>query len=200
MGSNAQVPISFFMPESNAQELLSVYKEFCNIADELSAIPKYLTGSGTTGGAGRTSSGLAMLMNNSAKILQTVSANVDRDVVDPLMHNLYDMLMLTDVSGMLQGDEVIKVLGVNVAAQRETERARQLEFLQVTANPMDQQIMGLQAREGAAQGVAHHRPRRRGDRAERSGPRTDADADDAAATARGRRASAGRPKRTSRHR
>lgn len=155
MGSNAQVPISFFMPESNAQELLAVYKEFSSIGDELSAIPKYLTGSGTVGGAGRTSSGLAMLMSNSSKILQTVSANIDRDVLDPLLHGLYDMLMLTDTSGLLQGDESIRVLGVNVAMQRETQRSRQLEFLQVTANPIDTAIMGTKGRGAVLRSVSH---------------------------------------------
>jgi hypothetical protein len=146
MGNNSQAAISFFMPESNAQELLTVYKEFNNIADELSAIPKYQTGSGATGGAGRTASGLAMLMTNASKILQTVAANVDRDVLGPALTQLYDMLMLTDTSGVLQGDESITVMGVNVAVQRETQRSRQLEFLQITANPIDQKIVGLKGR------------------------------------------------------
>jgi hypothetical protein len=72
MSNNTQVPISFFQPVSNANELLAVYQKFSDIADELSAIPKYLSGN-ATGGAGRTASGLAMLMGNASKILQTVA-------------------------------------------------------------------------------------------------------------------------------
>jgi len=146
MGNNQQEPVSFFQPTSNAQELLAVYQKFNDFGDELSAIPKYLAGSGASGGAGRTASGLAMLMGNASKILQTVSANIDRDVFYQALLSLYDMLLLTDTSGLLTGAESVKVMGVNVAVQRETQRARQLEFLQVTANPIDMQIMGMKGR------------------------------------------------------
>jgi len=153
MGNSSQVPISFFQPNSNAQELLGVYQKFNDIADELSAIPKYLTGA-AAGGAGRTASGLAMLMGNSSKLLQTVAANIDRDIMDPLLNQLYDMLMLTDTTGILRGDEEIRVMGVNVAIQRETQRARQLEFLQITANPIDAPILGPKGRAAILRSVA----------------------------------------------
>jgi hypothetical protein len=154
MGNNGAPPINFFQPSSNAQELLGVYQRFVDMADELSAIPKYLAGSGATGGAGRTASGLAMLMGNASKILQTVAANIDRDVLDPLLSALYDMVMLTDTSGMLTGEEKVRVLGVAVAVQKETQRARQLEFLQITANPIDTQIMGPKGRAAILRNVA----------------------------------------------
>jgi hypothetical protein len=153
MGNNAQMPISFFQPLSNANELIAVYQKFSDLADELSAIPKYLSGQ-ASGGAGRTASGLAMLMGNASKILQTVAANIDRDILSPLLLQLFDMLMLTDTSGMLTGQEQIKVLGVNVAIQRETQRARQLEFLQATANPIDAQIVGAKGRAAILRSVA----------------------------------------------
>jgi hypothetical protein len=153
-GSNSLPPISFFQPNSNAQELLTVYRAFVDMADELSAIPKYLSGAGTTSGAGRTASGLAMLMGNASKILQTVAANIDRDVLEPLLSGLFDMIMLTDESGILTGEEKVRVLGVSVATQKETQRARQLEFLQITANPMDAQIVGPKGRAAILRAVA----------------------------------------------
>lgn len=152
--NNGQPPITFFQPESRAQELLGVYEKFTQIADELSAIPRYITGSERLGGAGRTASGLAMLMGNAAKILQTVAANIDGDVIEPAVSSLYDMVMLTDKTGMLRGDESIVVLGVNVAMQRETQRQRQLEFLQITANPIDSQITGVRGRANVLRSVA----------------------------------------------
>jgi hypothetical protein len=144
--NNNSVPISFYQPDSNASELLGVYEKFTQIADDISAIPRYVTGNENLGGAGRTASGLAMLMNNASKILQTVAANIDRDIIGPMLDQLYDMVMLTDRSGMLRGDEDIRVLGVNVAVQKETDRVRQLEMLQTTANPLDMQIMGVPGR------------------------------------------------------
>jgi hypothetical protein len=146
MGNNTGKPIDFFQPNSHAQELLQVYQQFTVIADEISAIPRYATGSGATGGAGRTASGLSMLMNNASKILQTVADNIDRDLIGPLLEQLYDMVLLTDETGLLRGDESVEVQGVSVAAQRETDRMRQLEFLNATANPIDIDIIGPEGR------------------------------------------------------
>jgi hypothetical protein len=145
MPGATEKPIDFFQPQSNAQNLMQVYQSFSALADDLSAIPRYLSGEGA-GGAGRTASGLAMLMGNASKILQTVAANIDRDVLEPLLSGLMDMVLLTDTSGLLNGEETIRVLGVNVAVQKETQRSRQLEFLQQTNNPVDIQIMGPKGR------------------------------------------------------
>jgi hypothetical protein len=65
--STANKPIEFFQPESRAQELLLVFKELSSIADDVSAIPKYVQGGSAGGGAGRTASGLAMLMGNASR-------------------------------------------------------------------------------------------------------------------------------------
>jgi hypothetical protein len=145
VSNNSKPPVSFFMPASNSQSLIEVYKYLVEIADDVSAIPKYMGGS-ASGGAGRTSSGLAMLMGNSSKILQTVSANVDRDVVEPAMLQLADLIMLTDTTGLLTGEEKISVIGVNVAVQRETLRQRQIEFATATNNPTDMKIIGMKGR------------------------------------------------------
>ena len=154
MGNNSQKAVDFYQPDSRAQELLGVYEKFTQIGDELSAIPRYITGSERLGGAGRTASGLAMLMGNSAKILQTVAANVDSDIVEPSVTELYDICMLTDQTGLLRGDENVDVLGVKVAMQRETQRQRQLEFLQITANPIDLQITGIKGRAAVLRSVS----------------------------------------------
>lgn len=154
MGSTAP-PISFFQPQSNANELLMVFEKFNTMADDLSAIPRYIAGSATPSNAGRTASGLAMLMGNASKLLQTVAANIDHDVLEPLMGALFDMVMLTDTTGLLRGDESVEVKGVTVAMQKETERQRQLEFLAATANPIDMQIMGPKGRSVVLRSVAN---------------------------------------------
>jgi hypothetical protein len=153
-GNNTEKAIEFFTPTSNSQELLQVYMAFSQLADEHSAIPKFMTGSPPAGGLGRTASGLSMLMQNSSKILQTVAANVDRDVISPVLENLFDVVMMTDDTGLLTGEEKVRVLGVQVAMQRETQRARQLEFLQLTGNPVDMQIIGPKGRAQVLRQVA----------------------------------------------
>jgi hypothetical protein len=153
-GNNSEKAVEFFSPTSVSQELLAVYAAFSNMADEHSAIPKFMTGSPPQGGLGRTASGLSMLMQNTSKILQTVASNIDRDVVEPVLNNLFDMVMMTDDTGLLSGEEKIRVLGVAVAQQRETQRARQLEFLQMTANPIDMAIIGPKGRAQVLRNVA----------------------------------------------
>lgn len=154
LSNSSQPPIIFYQPTSNASELMQVYQWLNNLADDISAIPKYVTGGGATAGAGRTASGLSMLMNNASKVLQTVAANIDRDVFGPLLQQLMDMLLLTDQSGLLTGQEQVEVKGVNVAVQRETQRARQLEFLAATANPIDSQIVGPKGRAAILRAVS----------------------------------------------
>jgi len=153
LANNNQVPISFFMPSSNAQSLIEVFQKFVDLSDDVSAIPKYVGGQ-STGGAGRTASGLAMLMGNAAKILQTVAANIDRDVMENALMQLFDLILLTDTTGLLTGEERISIQGVNVAVQRETQRQRQIEFLQATANPLDQHIMGITGRAAVLRSVS----------------------------------------------
>ncbi len=151
-GASAK-PIDFFQPMSNASELLGIYEKFSQMADDVSAIPRYITGSEKVGGAGRTASGLAMLMGNVAKVLQNVAGSIDRDIIKPLLEHLYEMIMLT-MPGMFRGDEVIVVKGVTHAVKREQDRMRQLEFLQLTGNPIDLQIIGMDGRANIIRSVA----------------------------------------------
>ena len=154
-GNKSLPPISFFQPDSRAQELMGIYEKFSTMADEASALPRYMTG-GTAGGAGRTASGLAMLMDNASKVMQNVAANVDDDILTPSIERLYELVMLTQGDEeIIRGDETIQVRGVTVAVQRETDRMRKLEFLQMTGNPIDMEIIGSSGRAEVLRDVSH---------------------------------------------
>ena len=146
-------PIEFYQPNINASELMGIFEKFYTLGDEVSSIPRYMTGNEKVGGAGRTASGLAMLMGNASKTLQNVAAGIDREVVGPILDQLYELIMLTEPNAF-RGDEVIQVKGVNHAVKREQDRMRQLEFLQLTANPIDMQIMGIPGRANVLRSVA----------------------------------------------
>lgn len=152
-GSSTDKPIDFFQPMDNSDKLLAVLQAWLALGDDVSAIPRYLQGNSPGGGAGRTASGLAMLMGNASKILQTVAANIDRDVIDTQLSRLLNMILLTDTTDILDGTEKLVVKGVAVAMQRETQRTRQLELLQITANPIDLQIIGPKGRAALLRGV-----------------------------------------------
>jgi hypothetical protein len=94
-----------------------------------------------------------MLMGNASKTLQNVAAAIDRDVMEPLLQELYDMIMMT-MPGVFRGDERVIVKGVNHAQKREQDRMRQLEFLQITANPIDMSIVGLNGRASVLRSVS----------------------------------------------
>ena len=154
MLSNAQAPITFYQPDSRAQELQTIYGNLNVMADEVSAIPRYMTGDQKVGGAGRTASGLSMLMANAAKTLQNVAAAIDRDIMAPLLTHLYEVIMLT-MPGVFRGDETVVVKGVTYAVKREQDRTRQLEFLNMTNNPTDMGIVGVEGRANVLRSVAH---------------------------------------------
>lgn len=153
VASASAKPIDFFQPDSNASELLGVYEKWSAMADEISSIPRYMVGNEKVGGAGRTASGLAMLMSNASKTLQNVAATIDRDILEPLLLQLFNMIMVTQ-PGALRGDETVAVKGVNYAVKREQDRMRQLEFLQLTANPIDMAIVGPEGRANVLRSVS----------------------------------------------
>jgi hypothetical protein len=155
LAASGNKPVEFFQPNMNVQELMTIYEKWNMMGDEISAIPRYMTGNEKVGGAGRTASGLAMLMGNASKTLQNVAASIDRDVVEPLLQQLFDMVMLTQ-PGVFKGDELIVVKGVNHAVKREQDRMRQLEFLQLTANPIDMAIVGPEGRANILRSVAQN--------------------------------------------
>jgi hypothetical protein len=152
-GAN-QEPVKFYQPDSRASELQTIYGNLNVQADEVSSIPRYMTGDQKVGGAGRTASGLSMLMANAAKTLQNVAAGIDRDVMEPLLDHLYEVIMLT-MPGVFRGDETILVKGVNYAVKREQDRTRQLEFLNMTNNPTDLGIVGVEGRANVLRSVSH---------------------------------------------
>ncbi len=153
MGGSGNKPIDFYQPNLNATELMGIFKEWSMMGDEISSLPRYMTGNEKVGGAGRTASGLAMLMGNASKTLQNIAASIDRDLIGPVLYHLYDMIMVTEPTAF-RGDEQIVVKGVNHAVKREQDRMRQLEFLQLTANPIDMAIMGPTGRANVLRSVA----------------------------------------------
>ena len=153
MVTGSTKPIDFFQPEIRATELLGIYEKWSVMGDEISSLPRYMTGNEKVGGAGRTASGLAMLMGNASKTLQNIAATIDRDVIEQLLAELFDMVMHTQ-PGVFKGDELIVVKGVNHAVKREQDRMRQLEFLQLTANPIDQALLGPVGRANILRSVA----------------------------------------------
>jgi len=145
MGSSAK-PIDFFQPSSNVQELLTTYEKFSVLADEYSGIPRYMTGNSPSGGAGRTASGMSMLMSNANKAMKQVVQNIDTSVMTPLLERLYFYNMKYSEDNELKGDVNVVARGAIGIVAKEAAQVRRNEFLAATANPIDMQIMGIEGR------------------------------------------------------
>lgn len=136
-------PLTFFQPNSNAQELLAVFDRFMAMADEISGIPRYMTGSHVPG-AGRTSSGLAMLISNAGKSIKQVIGNIDNDVITPMLERQYQRNLRYAEDPDLIGDVHVVARGAMSLVVKEAEAVRKTEFLRlVLESPVAQQIVGL---------------------------------------------------------
>ena len=143
MGSTAP-PVDFFQPASLAAELMGIYEKFSVLADEYSGVPRYMTGDSPTGGAGRTASGMNMLMNNAGKAIKQVIANIDRYVFEPLLERqwFHNMMYVDDPD--LKGDVKVSAMGARSLIVKEAAAQRRNELLQMAlGNPIAQQIMGM---------------------------------------------------------
>ncbi len=140
-----QPAIRFFQPEMNAQSLMNVYQYFSRQADEVTGIPNYVYGSAQSGGAGRTASGLSMLMDNAAKGIKSAISSIDM-VVASVVDRLYIHNMIYDQDNTCKGDFKVLAKGAMGLIAKEQLQMRRNEFLQATANPVDLQIVGPNGR------------------------------------------------------
>lgn len=143
MGSVAP-PISFFQPQSVSGELMAIFDKFANRSDEDTGIPKYITGDNAgIGGAGRTASGMSMLMSNAGKTIKQVIYNLDTYVIQPLVERLYQHNMMYSDDPDLKGDVAIIAVGAEGLVVKDAAQVRRNEFLQVVlGSPITQQIVG----------------------------------------------------------
>lgn len=136
-------PLQFFQPNSNANELMAVFEKFSQRADEDTMIPKYMTG-GNTQGAGRTSSGLSMLISNAGKGIKQVINNIDQNIIVPAIERLYQDNIRYSEDPDLIGDVAISARGASSLVVKESEALRRNEFLQLVLNsPVAQQVVGM---------------------------------------------------------
>jgi hypothetical protein len=140
-----QPAVRFFQPNMNADVLLSVFSTFARQADEVTGIPNYVYGSSAVSGAGRTASGLSMLMDNASKGIKQAVANIDK-IVSGIVQRLYLHNMMFDTDPYIKGDFKVVAKGAIGLLHKETLQMRRNEFLMATANPIDSQITGVEGR------------------------------------------------------
>ena len=146
--------VRFDQPTDNSASLMQVYERFSQLADEHSGIPSYVSGDISVTGAGRTSSGLSMLMGAAGKGIRQVVTHIDNDVIKVIVKRQFVFNMRYDDDESIKGDVVIVPRGAVNLAIKETTNVRRIEFLNATANPIDAEIIGYDGRAAILREIA----------------------------------------------
>jgi hypothetical protein len=146
--------LNFVQPDDRSGPLLAVYQQFARMADEQSGVPAYVYGDGQVGGAGRTASGLSMLMGSAGKGIRQVIMHIDFEVIGPTVTAQYNWNMQYVDRADLKGDCEVIPRGAVTLANRDQLNVRRVEFLQATANPLDAEILGITGRASILREVA----------------------------------------------
>jgi len=144
-GNNASRAVTFFQPSSNASELMGVYDRFAQLADDYTGIPAYAYGNDRVAGAGRTSSGLSMLMSAAAKGIKRVLLDVEKNIIRSVIKRQFEWNKQY-LGPDFVGDVDVIPTGVVAIMIREQMSDRRTQFLQSTANDFDMRIVGLKGR------------------------------------------------------
>lgn len=152
--SSGRQAVEFFQPSSNANVLIDVSEFFEGKADDRTMVPRYTHGDGDVGGAGETLGGLNALLDMASKGVRRMVSNIDMYVVKPAITNLYNYLMLYDPDQAIKGDAQVRPRGVLAVLQRDLIQQRRTDFLALTNNPIDYEIVGMEGRAQVLRSVA----------------------------------------------
>jgi hypothetical protein len=133
--------IGFFQPDDRAASLMATYEKWEIRADDATGIPRYTYGNERAGGSADTATGLSMLMNNAAKGLRRGIGNVDSNVIAPNVGDTFTNEMLYNPDESIKGDAIPVPRGAAAILIRESAQQRRIQFLGMTANPIDAQII-----------------------------------------------------------
>jgi hypothetical protein len=122
---------------NHLNELAGLADRFENNADEVSAIPRYMTGENVSTGAAGTASGMSMLMGAANIMIKDLISNWDDGITVTFIRGMYRWNMQFNPDNTIKGDFDVKARGVASLVAREV-RGQQLDaFAAQTSNPMD---------------------------------------------------------------
>ncbi len=139
--SNVVKPINIPM---HGNEISQILNQEMILADNACGIPRLAYGGNTNGtGAGRTASGMSMMMQSSSKSIKQMIKNLDFDIVKPIIDMMYHLNVLYSDDFESIGDITIQPLGSTEVIAKEADTSKLLQFYQIVAsNPQNVQILG----------------------------------------------------------
>jgi hypothetical protein len=130
--------VRFYDPETRGNDFINMADQFKKLADEESLLPSYTHGDQIQG-LNKTASGMSMLMSAANITIKTVVKNLEDFCIKPLLQSLFDWNMQWSDKDHIKGDMQIEVRGSSALIAKEMQSQRLIEFLQLTANPIDLQ-------------------------------------------------------------
>ena len=146
MGAGTNPGIGFFQANDNTEKLMRVLDSWELKADDATGIPRYTYGNDQVSGAAGTATGLSMLMNSAAKGLRRAINSIDMNVIGPNVGDCFVNEMLYNPDESIKGDCVPVPRGANAILIKDMAQQRRMQFLQLTANPIDMAIIGNRGR------------------------------------------------------
>jgi hypothetical protein len=133
--------VNFFSPPNHTGQLLSMVETFRVWNDEVTGIPSYMHGDSDISGAGKTASGLSMLMSAANLTMKDAVENFDQGITVPFLKEMYSWNMKYTEEEKIKGDYEVKATGSTSLVAKEVRVQNLQNFLSLTANEGDQRLV-----------------------------------------------------------
>ena len=114
---------------------MQLFDKARQLSDESTGFPSFAHGQTGVMGAGRTASGISMLMNAASGGIKNVIKNVDDYLLKPLGQSLFSFNMQFDFDPKIKGDLEVRARGTESLMANEVRSQRLMQFLGVASNP-----------------------------------------------------------------
>ena len=125
---------STFNIESHQQELLQIFHEAKKLAEEETNLP--MVSQGMSGTAGRTFSGMSMLMNASNITLKRAVKHYDDNIIVPMITRFYDWNMQFNPDNSIKGDFNVHARGTGALMVKELQSQGLMAMMQFAGHPV----------------------------------------------------------------
>ena len=122
---------------SYTPEFMQMWQAFSRAGDESTIIPRYLQGDSRVSGAGRTASGLSMLMGQANVGLSDLVKQFDDGITKPFISSMYHWNMQFNPNEEIKGDMETEARGSTALMAKEIRAQMIHNFLQMTLNNQD---------------------------------------------------------------
>ena len=122
---------------SHLNELQAMAAMFEQNTDEVTAIPRYMSGENATQGAAGTAAGMSMLMGAANIVIKDLITSWDEGITRPFLQALYRWNMQFNPDNSIKGDFDVQARGAASLVAKEVRGRLLNEFGQMTANPLD---------------------------------------------------------------